>query len=56
MKQVELECCNNICPIFFSLKTEQGVIQFYFRKITLHQQKYLVVSVFFNIRLGCRDI
>jgi len=27
------------------LKGELGVIQLYFRKISLHQQKFLVVSV-----------
>jgi len=27
---------------------EQEVIQFYFRKIPLHKQRYLVISVFSN--------
>jgi len=30
------------------LKGEQGELQIYFRKISLHQQKFLVVSVFSN--------
>jgi len=30
------------------LKAEQRVIQFYFRKIPLHQQRFLVVSIFYN--------
>jgi len=35
--------------LFFGvIKAKQGVIQFYFRKISLHQQKFLVVSVLFN--------
>jgi len=37
------------------LKAEQGIIQFYFIKIPLHQQNFLLVSAFFN-GCGCRDI
>jgi len=36
-------------------KGELGELEFYFRKITLHQQTFLVVSVL-SIRLGCREI
>jgi len=33
--------------VFLSnLTAEQEIIQFYFRKIPLHQQKFLVVSIF----------
>jgi len=37
------------------LKGELGELEFYFRKIPLHQQNFLVVQ-FFLIRLGCREI
>jgi len=32
-----------------TIKGEIGELQFYFRKIPLHQQKFLVVSVFSNL-------
>jgi len=32
----------------FIIKEELGELQFYFRKIPLHQQKFLVVSVLSN--------
>jgi len=38
-----------------ALKAEQGIIQFYFRKILLHQQKIWWLR-FFIIHCGCRDI
>jgi len=38
------------------IKAEQGVIQFYFRKMLLYEQKFIVVSAFFLIRSGCREI
>jgi len=41
--------------IFFLFKGEIGELQFYFRKIPLHQQKFLGSSVL-SIRLGCREI
>jgi len=34
-------------------KTKQEVIRFYFRKMPLHQQKVLVVSVFSEIFKKC---
>jgi len=30
------------------VKGELGELEFYFRKISLHQQKFLVVSILFN--------
>jgi len=37
-----------IQPRCITIKGEQGVIQIYFRKILLHQQKFLKVSVLSN--------
>jgi len=34
--------------IYFLIKWELGELQIYFRKIALHQQKFLVVSVLSN--------
>jgi len=33
---------------YYALKEELGELEFYFRKIPLYQQKYLVVSVLSN--------
>jgi len=38
-----------------SLKGELGELEFHFRKIPLHQQKFLVVPILSN-SLGCREI
>jgi len=42
--------------ILFGLKGELGELEFYFRKIPLHQQKNFWWYLFFLIRLGCRKI
>jgi len=38
----------NLKPLIVFLKAEQGIIQLYFRKIALQQQKFLVVLLFSN--------
>jgi len=44
------------CKILHVLKGEQGLIQCYFRKIPLHQQKLLVVSVLCNLPWSPKNV
>jgi len=43
--------CSFTFAFIATLKGELGELQIYFRKILLHQQKFLMVSAFFLIRL-----
>jgi len=45
-KHVKILCSIILC---YSVKGELGEFQIYFRKIPLHQQKFLVVLVLYNL-------
>jgi len=38
----------NFSTFFFTFQGKPGELEFYFRKIPLHQQKFLVVSILSN--------
>jgi len=48
---VKFKSCSNstTSPVwYYNIKGELGELEFYFKKIPLHQQKFLVVSVLSN--------
>jgi len=51
-----MEKVNSIVHVYILLKGELGELQIYFRKIPLHQQKSLVVSVLSNLSWLLRNL